>query len=464
MESNRIEKDLVKIVEYLEEERDKSFSSEGEEVPELTEEEERLGLELLKDPDLFNRIEADMTSLGYVGESANKRLMYLAASSRKLKDPISTIVISQSSGGKSYLVDMTKALLPPEDVLSMTSLSDQALNYFPENGLLHKFLSIGEAVHSDVVDHQMREILSAQELSRLVTVKDEKTGKMVSRLVRNKAIVSAVMTSATGNINPENASRCFVINTDESEEQTRAIHRRQRQKYSLDKLIRKLEENPVIIARHQAAQRMLDQKMIINPFAEHLDFPAAQMRSRRDHERFMDLIASVCYLRQFQKEEKQDKGYTFIECDLEDYRVAYDIMMKILPSTLSNFPLSANLLYERIRERIRERAKNEGLAFHEVSITQREIREAEGFEHNFVKRNMRTLVEYEYLTMKGGQTRGSRARYSLAQDAPLSFHDLSLILTPEELEKRIKGEETDTDKIIRFDKSGSKVGQILNDV
>jgi hypothetical protein len=259
------------------------------------------------------------------------------------------------------------------------------------------------------------------------------------------------------------------MNTDESEEQTREIHRRQRQKYSLAKLIQKIEENPVIIARHQAAQRMLDQKMIINPFAEHLDFPAAQMRSRRDHERFMDLIASVCYLRQFQKEEKQEKGYTFIECDLEDYRVAYDIMIKILPSTLSNFPLSANLLYERIRERIRERAKKEGLAFHEVSVTQREIRETEGFEHNFVKRNIRTLVEYEYLIMKGGQTRGSRARYSLSQDAPLSFHDLSQILTPEELEKKMKGEDLERDKIVPFDgsgksgSSGSKVGQISDE-
>ena len=46
--------------------------------------------------------------LGYVGEGINKRLIYLAASSRILDDPISVIVISQSAAGKSYLIDTVK--------------------------------------------------------------------------------------------------------------------------------------------------------------------------------------------------------------------------------------------------------------------------------------------------------------------------------------------------------------------
>ena len=152
-----------------------------------------------------------METLGYVGEELNKILVYFAASSRKLDDPISIMILSESAAGKSYLIDTVKKLLPEEDVISLTSLSDQALNYLPDEGLLHKFLVMGEAVHNEVVEHQLREMLSAKELSRLVTVKDEHTGKMQSKLVRKEVIVSTVMSSTDYGINPENLSRCFLL-------------------------------------------------------------------------------------------------------------------------------------------------------------------------------------------------------------------------------------------------------------
>jgi DNA primase catalytic core len=434
VEAARVEKDLVAMLEWLEEERDrKLLGLDDEGAVTLTADDKRIGLELLQDPNLFERIEADLSALGYVGEASNKKLMYLAASSRKLQDPISIIVISQSAAGKSYLIDTVKKLIPPEEVLSMTSLSDQALNYLPEEALLHKFMVMGEAVHSESVDHQMREMLSAQELSRLVTTKDEKTGRMVSRLVRKKAVVSAVMSSATGEINPENASRCFVISTDESEEQTRAIHREQRKKYSLARFQTKAKDLPSIVKAHHAAQRLLKDRMMINSFADHLDFPATLMRSRRDHERFMDLIASVCFLRQYQKEEIQEGSHTFIECDLTDYRIAYDIMMSILPSTLSNFPKSAQLLYEKLRELIRQKAEKEELSFNEVSLSQREMREKTGLSHDVVKWNLRHLVEYEYVRKIGGVRRGQSGLYRIDRDEDINSLLSSGIPTPETL-------------------------------
>ena len=74
-----------------------------------------------------------MDTLGYVGEDLNKILLYLAASSRILDDPISVMILSQSASGKSMLVSTLKKLIPPEDVISLTSLSDQALNYIAEH-------------------------------------------------------------------------------------------------------------------------------------------------------------------------------------------------------------------------------------------------------------------------------------------------------------------------------------------
>ncbi|MBN2253341.1 MAG: toprim domain-containing protein, partial [Kosmotogaceae bacterium] len=134
LETSRIERDLLLIVDHLEEERDKALSLEPKEDYVLSPAEEAAGMELLQSPDLIGRIIADTETLGYVGEDTNKLLLYIAASTRKLADPLSVIVISESAAGKSYLIDTVKKLMPPEDVVSMTSLSDQALNYLPENG------------------------------------------------------------------------------------------------------------------------------------------------------------------------------------------------------------------------------------------------------------------------------------------------------------------------------------------
>ncbi|MCK5201432.1 MAG: hypothetical protein KAR21_23925, partial [Spirochaetales bacterium] len=224
-----------------------------------------------------------------------------------------------------------------------------------------------------------------------------------------------------------------------SEEQTRAIHRSQRLKYSLKGHEKKRDRIPEIVKTHHAAQRLLTIRIIVNPFAEVIDFPSALMRSRRDHERFIDLISAVCFLRQFQKKEKQTAGgVVFIECDLTDYRTAYEIMTHILPSTLTSFPKSALELYETVREVIKKKASEENLSAIEVSVTQRELREATGMSQMFVKRNMRTLSDYEYVITAGGHGQRSRKSYRLVADEAIRLIDLSVIPTPAEIGARVK--------------------------
>lgn len=427
----RIERDLVMILEFLEKERDDALRvGVKKDTVEMTAQERADGLSLLRDPRLFDRIVADLSTLGYVGEELNKQLVYLCASSRKLDDPVSVIILSQSASGKSFLVDCVKRLMPPEEVVAVTSLSDQALNYIDD--LTHKFLVLGEAVHSDSVEYQIREMLSGKELSRLVTVKDVETGKMQSRVVRTPVIVSSVMSGTNHAINPENASRCFVINTDESREQTIRIQKSQRDKYSLGRIMSGREAVQKIVQTHRAAQRLLVKRNIVNDFASHLDFPSSLMRTRRDHDRFLDLIACVAFLRQFQKTEERAGEVRFIRCDLEDYRVAYRIMVDgVLASTLRELPAGCQILYGEIRKLAKAEAARQGIAATDVSMTQRQIREATGQSQMSVKTAVRVLVEYEYLTLARGGSARSKGFYRLKEDADIGKADLSMIPTPE---------------------------------
>jgi hypothetical protein len=427
----RVEQDLVRILEKLEAERDEALLKKPEEqVKAVSEADRLLALELLEDPRLFDRIEEDLSELGYVGEGLNKQLLYLCASSRKLDDPISVMILSQSASGKSLLVDTVKKLIPPEDVVAVTSLSDQALNYI--DNLEHKFLALGEAVHGEVVEYQIREMLSGKELSRMVTVKDEETGKMQSRIVKTPVIVASVMSGTNHAVNPENASRCFVIHTDESREQTQRIHESQREKYSLEKLRHGGDRKKRLIRQHQSAQRLLVKRNIVNDFAPLLDFPTSLMRMRRDHDRFLDLIACVCFLRQYQKHSEASGDVSFIRCDIEDYRIAWNIMVSgVLSSTMRELPAGAQLLYEEIRGYARKSAEDHGVDILQVSMTQRDIREATGLSQTAVRVGIRQLVDYEYLIVARGGRERSKGFYSLVGDESIRGADLSMIPTPE---------------------------------
>lgn len=438
VDPKRIENELIIILEYLEAERDKSLLTGAvRKEEELTREEIDLGMSFLKSPDILEEIASDMETLGYVGEDLNKKLLYLSASSRILDDPISVIILSQSSAGKSMLVDTVRKLMPPEDVIAVTSLSDQALNYVSD--MTHKFLILGEAVHSEIIEHQIREMLSGKELSRLVTMKDEKSGRMTSKEIRTPAIVSAVMSGTKHNINPENASRCFIVNSDESREQTKRIHEKQRLKHSLKRYYEKTETIPEIIKKHRAAQKLLKKVVIINPFAEQLNFPDAVMRTRRDHDRFLDLIACICFIRQYQKEIKQDGAVAYIECDADDYRAAYGIMVDgVLSATMAEMPKGALEFYETIRKMCRELGKRDSLKPEDVSFTGRDVREYTGFGHTWVKQNLRILLEREYLGLARGGAERSRAFYRLRSDEPVKRLDLSMIPAPADMEKIIE--------------------------
>ena len=430
LEPSRVEKDLVQILEHLETERDTQLRTSSQKpVIEITAEDRQLGLELLRDPDLFNRITGDLSALGYVGEDLNKQLLYLCASSRKLDDPISVLILSQSASGKSFLVDSVKKLMPPEDVVAVTSLSDQALNYLDD--LMHKFLVLGEAVHGEIVEHQIREMLSGKELSRMVAIKDPETGKLATQIVRTPVIVASVMSGTNHQINPENASRCFIINTDESRDQTARIHAQQRGKYSLDRLRSGTAQAVRIIKSHHAAQRLLRPVNIVNDFAHMLDFPINLMRLRRDHDRFLDLIACVCFLRQFQKPAEQEGNQTFVRCDLEDYAIAYRIMVEgVLASTVRELPKGAVGLYDELREWVKQEAIRQGLKSTEISFTQREAREITSLSHTWIQIGLRQLVEYEYLTVVRGGGPRSKGHYRLQGDEGINGADLSMIPTP----------------------------------
>ncbi len=390
--------------------------------PTISESERAEALELLRRGDLLDQVARDIDALGYVGEETNKRLLYLVAISRKLPDPLSAVILSQSGAGKSGLTEVIERLCPPEDVVLFTRLTPQSL-YYTEPGFLdRKLVIVEERYGSADADYSIRVLQSRKKLIAAAPIKDPQTGNMRTKTFIVEARAAFIEATTAASVNHENATRCFELAMDESAEQTRRIHDRM----SLLRTGRGLslrQEAERIGRRHWNAQRLLEALPVVIPFADRLTFPSAWLRTRRDYARFLNLIEVSAFLHQHQRERQTGA----IVASTADYGVAYALAGEVLAETLSDLRKPLREALERVRGLC---AKGDG------TVSRREIREALAVPDSTVRRWLADLVELEYLAQveAGSKGAGKTSRYRLE---PLETHrNIPLgLLKPEDLEE-----------------------------
>jgi len=388
----------------------------------MSEAERAEALALLLRPDLLDQVAVDIEALGFVGEETNKRLLYLVAVSRKLEDPLSAIVLSQSGAGKSGLTEAIERLSPPEDVVLLTRLTPQSL-YYTEPGFLDRKLVIVEERYGSMeADYSIRVLQSRKKLIAAAPIKDPQTGNMKTRVFTVEARAAFIEATTASSVNHENATRCFELMMDESSEQTRRIHERQRL-LRTEAGLRLRQEAEAIAHRHWNAQRLLEPLPVVIPFASKLSFPSSWMRTRRDHARFLNLIEVSAFLHQHQRERREGA----IVASLADYETAYGLAAEVLRETLTDVKKPLREALRRLQGLARERGG---------TVSRREIREALHVPDSTVRRWLQELVDFEYLGLvqtdgeNGGQ--GKTVRYRLLERVAKESEVLGL-LSPAEL-------------------------------
>ena len=211
-----------------------------------TKEEKDQALGLLKNPDMFAEILADLETIGITGEQTNKLLGYLAAVSRKLDEPLSVLIQSRSAAGKSTLQDAILSLVPDEDYVKYTRITDQALFYKDEDSLVNKILAIEEEVGMGGAAYSIRNIQSSKKITVAATGKDAASGKMKTEEYTVKGPVAVMITTTAAELEGETASRFLFLTIDESAQMTEAIHQTQRQAETLEGLVKKKRSEHII--------------------------------------------------------------------------------------------------------------------------------------------------------------------------------------------------------------------------
>ncbi len=395
--------------------RGKESTSRNVEIP-VAEKEEAFAL--LHDPRLLDRVVEGFDRIGLVGERPNKLVGYLAATSRKMDDPLAVLIQSNSAAGKSTLMDAVLELMPPEDVERFTAMTGQSLYYLADSDLKHKILAIAEVAGAEKAGYAIKMLQSEGKISIATTVKDPDTGEMKTKKHEVEGPVAVFLTTTEAAVDEELQNRAIVLTVNEDREQTRAIHEAQRRAQTLPGLLAR-RKREAVVRLHRNAQRLLRPLLVVNPFANGLTFLDTKLRTRRDHAKYLALIRAVALLHQYQRpiHQTEDEGQAvpYIEVTLSDIAIAHHLANDAIGRSLDDLSPPTRRLVLLLDEMVTQRCAERKVAREDLRFTRREVREHTSWGDTQLRVHLARLLDLEFLLVHRG-SRGHSFVYELLYD------------------------------------------------
>ena len=414
-----IERDLARLILELEDLQrewlEKTLTPQEEKL-EMTAEEKSAAMGLLRDPRLLERVLEDFEKCGVVGEETNKKIGYLAAVSRLLEKPLAIVVQSASSAGKSSLMEAVLDFVPEEQRENYTAMTGQALFYMGQKNLKHKILAISEQQGADRASYPLKLLQSEGVLKIASTGKDPVSGKLVTHDYEVEGPVMLFLTTTAQDVDEELMNRAIALTVNEDREQTRAIHRRQREARTIEgHLLRR--KRVKLISLHRNAQRLLRPITVVNNH-DVGEFPDHMMRARRDHNKLLTLIEAIALLHQHQREIKTfaDDGETlqYIEATEADVKLAQVLADQVgLKPSLDELRPQTRKLLALINEMVKAECEHSEIAASQYRFTRRTVREYTKWGDTQLRQHLKRLEEMEYLVMRRGGNQGQLVVYQL---------------------------------------------------
>jgi hypothetical protein len=356
----------------------------------LSEAERKQAEEFLKSSGLMERTNELIGKSGMIGEETNRLLMYLIFTSRKRQQPLHIVSLGASGIGKTHLQEKIGELIPEEDKIEITTLSENAFYYFGQRELKNKLILIEDLDGAENVLYPLRELQTKKRISKTIAHKNTKgETRTIHLIVEGPVSVSGCTTKE--HIYEDNANRSFLIYLDESKQQDKRIMEYQR-KLSARKIDTEEETEAVSLLKN--CQRILEPITVVNPFAELLNIPEEVLKPRRTNNHYLQFIEVVTYYHQLQREQKTDKetGEIYIETTLEDVAEANKLLKEILLRKSDMLSGSCRNYFEDLKQWLKKQGK--------TNFGNREISNTFRMPISTVKRYHRYLQESGYLLVE----------------------------------------------------------------
>jgi predicted transcriptional regulator len=391
---------LSELTEQLENYRLEQIKNKSPELPErpiLTPAQITQAKEFLTAPALLTRTNVQIGKSGMIGEEQNRLLMYLIFTSRKLNQPLHIVSLGASGTGKTHLQEKIGELIPEEDKIEITTLSENAFYYFGQRELKNKLILIEDLDGAESSLYPLRELQSKKKISKTIAHKNTK-GEMrtIHLIVEGPVSVSGCTTKEQ--IYEDNANRSFLIYLDQSKAQDQRIMNYQRA-LSANKVNR--EEERKVAELLQNCQRLLEPIKVVNPYAEELKIPSEVFKPRRTNNHYLQFIEAVTFYHQHQREQKADieTGEIYIETTLEDIASANKLMKEVLLRKSDELSGACRYYFEKLKTWMKEESK--------TAFTNSQARTALKENHSNQKRYMIQLQQMGLIRKgKGDKKKG----------------------------------------------------------
>ena len=397
--------------------------------------EKRSAMKLLKDPKLIDRILEDLDVCGLAGEETNKLVCYLACVSRRLDHPLAVLIQSGSSAGKTTLMDAVLSLVPEEEQVRYSAMTGQSLYYMGSGHLKHKILAIAEEEGVAQASYALKLLQCDGKLTIAAAGKNAGSGRQSTETYTVQGPVMMFLTTTSENPDAELQNRCLTLRVNESSDQTAEIHNRQRASYMQSTARRNPDD---IRSLHSSAQRLLCSLPVVMPWADQLTFRHDQTRMRRDHAKYLSLIASITLLHQHQRKvvqlnhnrnPKRERGnisqdasvaqdpnaFIAVQSTVEDVELANRLLSQVMGRSLDDLLPQTRQLLVLIDNLVNQQSGDQKLGRNLVRFTQRQLRDAFGWQDSHVRKHLKRLIELEYvLAHRTGH--GNAKAYQLLYD------------------------------------------------
>lgn len=358
----------------------------------MSEQERKAALKYLKRPDLMEQTLRDITASGIVGEENNAMTGYIVNLSRKREKPLHVMYLGESGSGKTHLQEGLSMLVPEEDRIEVTGLSDQAL-YYEGLKLKGKILFIEDLDGAENVMYIIRELQSKGRITKRVAWRDNKGNtKTVEVVAKGPVVISSCTTRER--LYEDNANRCILLYIDQGKVQDKRVMDYMKAK-STGKVME--SEQETIRKRLQNAQRLLREVKVYNPYAELIELPDTVFKPRRSLPLLLGFIETVTFYHQYQREVKTKSRSgelvePYIESSPEDIAKSFALLKDVLFAKSDELSRATREFLERLKAEVKP-----GESFYS-----KQIRQKLRISATSLKRYMGELQAYGYVKIGGG--------------------------------------------------------------
>jgi len=393
---------LTDQVEQYRLRRIESLKERKAEKRQLTEESVQRAIKYLRSSDLMERTARDIGRTGVVGEENNRLLMYLVFTSRLRENPLHVISLGSSGAGKTYLQEKISELIPSEDKLEITILSENAFYYFDRKELHHKLVLIEDMDGAEAVLYPLRELQTKRRISKTIPVKDSK-GNLKTVTLHVEGPICLAGTTTRERLYEDNANRSLLIYVDGSPQHRERIMEYQR-RLSAGR-VDTGEENR-LKEFFKDMQSVLKPVAVRNPYAEYLKVPDHVFKPLRTNAHYLAFIETITFYCQYQRMVKRDPqtGQAYVETTLEDIQWANRLLKDVLLSKSDELPRAVREFFEGLKAWV----KNEKME----SFCARELQQRLRLYPMKVNRYLREL-ESRYLIKRVGGNRKNGFEYQV---------------------------------------------------